>query len=160
MESPALGLDMEETGMFVDDGGWVGMEVAPGLDEEGVGGEGDLEDGFVADGSGLLREIADGGAAVECDFAAIGFLVSEDHIDEGGLAGAVGADKAEAFAAIDLQRRVAQQFARSEALGDFNDGQHPKAANLPRKPRRASRNVELQNPAAEITRVFGTSRQP
>ncbi|MFM1945088.1 MAG: hypothetical protein RI897_4070 [Verrucomicrobiota bacterium] len=53
---------------------------------------GDVEDGFVADGFGFLREVADDGPFIAFHRAGVGFELFKDDGEESGFAGAVGAD--------------------------------------------------------------------
>src|SRR5450432_2879053 len=66
---------------------------------------------------GARRECGDV-AAVERDPAGIGLEVAGDHVDEGRLAGAVAADKTDAFAGGDADRKLGRGDDRAEAFGD------------------------------------------
>ena len=55
-------------------------------------------------------------AAVERDRAAVRLEIAGDHVDEGGLAGAVGADQADLLAGGDIQRQRIGGDDRAEAL--------------------------------------------
>jgi hypothetical protein len=78
----------------------------------------DVEDGFVAGGRGFLGQVAEVGAAFPLDGAGVGFLFAEDEAEERGLAGAVGADEAQAVGAGNEQRDVREEFACAVGLGD------------------------------------------
>ena len=84
----------------------------------------DVENGLVAGGGGLLREVAEVGAAFPLDGAGVGFFLAEDEAEEGGLAGAVGADEAEAVGAGDEQRDVGKEFAGAVGLRNVCNSQH------------------------------------
>ena len=84
----------------------------------------DLEDRLVADRGALLREEAEVRAALPFDQAVIRVVFAQDDIEEGGLAGAVGADEAETVGAGDVQRHVREQGARSVGLRDVGDREH------------------------------------
>ncbi len=85
---------------------------------------GEFEDGFVASGGGFLGEEAEGDAAFHGDLAVVGALFAEDDGEERGFAGAVGADEADAFAAVNLEGDVAEKHAAGEGFGDIGELQH------------------------------------
>ena len=53
---------------------------------------------------------------LEGDLAAVGRCLAEDERKECGFAGAVGADEADAVAAIDLERNVFEEGATAKDL--------------------------------------------
>ena len=91
---------------------------------------GDVENGFVAGGGALLREVTEVGAALPLDGAGVGLFLAEDEAEQRGFAGAVGADKAEAVGAGNEQGDIREEFAGAIGLGDVGDGKHRnRAAN-------------------------------
>ncbi len=73
-----------------------------------VAGAAAAGDGFVEDGAALhlfdvLAEIADGESLGDGEFAFVGELFADDHAEESGLAGAVGADEADLLAGVELE---------------------------------------------------------
>ena len=86
-----------------------------------------LAHGDVAAEQGVLRERAEatlevagvGRAAEDLDLAAVGPEIAAAQAEEGGLAGAVGADQREDGAAWDLEVRAAQRVHVAEALVDL-----------------------------------------
>ena len=98
----------------------------------------DVEDGFVAGGRAFLRQEAKVRAALPFDRAGVGFFLAEDEVEEGGLAGAVGPDEAEAVRARDEERHVVEEFAGAVGLGNVGDGQHREPSNTPVHHRAAS----------------------
>ena len=84
------------------------------------GGEGGFEDG--ADGEaggegGLLADVADAGALAGGDFARVGLLDAGEDGEEGGFAGAVGADEADAVRVAHRKAKVFEEGLRAEGLG-------------------------------------------
>ena len=75
---------------------------------------GDVQDGLIADGFAFLGQIADARAADESHFAGIGFFHAQNDFHERGFAGAVGADNGHAFAGLDGDRNVVEQFASAK----------------------------------------------
>ena len=68
-------------------------------------------DGFVEDRAALhlfdvLAEVADGELLGNRDSAFVGVFFADDHAEERGLAGAVGADQADLFAGVQLEGGV------------------------------------------------------
>ena len=63
---------------------------------------------------------AEGGqvALIEQDRAAVGRHQPDDHVEGGGLAGAVGAEQADHLAGVDLERQVVHHLARAVALAE------------------------------------------
>jgi hypothetical protein len=85
---------------------------------------GDLQDGLVADGGAFLRQVAEVRAAFPLDRALIGRLFAENEVEQGGLAGAVGADEAVAVGARDENRHLGKEFAGAVGLRDVGDSEH------------------------------------
>lgn len=83
-----------------------------------------FHDRFVADRLGFLGEVADHGPGVAFDLTGVRFGLLEDEGEEGGLAGAVGADQGDAFAVIDLERRVFEQRASAQNHFEISNCQH------------------------------------
>ena len=87
-----------------------------------------LLDGEAAEDRGFLRQIADAEpralihrqlgdvVAVELDRAAIGLDQAGDHVEHGGLAGAVRAEQADRLAAADIDADAAHDLAGAETL--------------------------------------------
>ena len=81
----------------------------------------------------LLRQIADAAARaaihrkvghvvpVEQDRAVVGGNKPGDHVEDGGLAGAIGAEEADRLAALDVETDAADDGTPLEALADFLD---------------------------------------
>jgi hypothetical protein len=63
------------------------------------------------------------GPAGELEAAGVGRVEPGDHVEEGGLAGAVGADEAVDLAALDAQPDVGQRLQAAEALADAGHGE-------------------------------------
>ena len=81
-------------------------------------------DRFFAGGRGLLREEADRDIFLDRDFARVGRRFIENEREERRLAGAVGPDKADAIAAIHLERDILEEDAPGERFGDLRNGEH------------------------------------
>ena len=94
-----------------------------------------LLDVEAAEDRGFLREIADAEPralihrqrgdipAVEMDVAAIGLDEAGDHVEHRRLAGPVGPEQADGFAAPDVEAHPAHNLAAAEALLDAMDGE-------------------------------------
>src|SRR3546814_614231 len=63
-------------------------------------------------------------AAVEHDLALVGRDQADDHVEAGGLAGAVGAEQADDFARVQGQAEVAHDLARAVALAQSLGDEH------------------------------------
>ena len=72
-----------------------------------------FEDGFLTCRGAFLWQVTHRDVALECDCAGVGGFGAENQRKERGLARAVGADKADAVAAIDLKGHVLEQSART-----------------------------------------------
>ena len=93
------------------------------------------QDAHAAEDRGLLRQVADAHAgalvhglggdvlAVQHDAAAIGRHQAGDHIEAGGLARAIGTQKAHHLAAVQPQAHVLHHRAAAERFGDRIDEQ-------------------------------------
>ena len=62
--------------------------------------------------------VADAGALAEGNLAGIGLLLGAEDGEEGGLAGAVGTDEADAIPVVDGEGEVIEQGSGAEAFGD------------------------------------------
>ena len=100
----------------------VPVVVVLGLELTAAGG--DLQDRLVADGGAFLRKEAEVRAAFPFDEAFVGLVLAEDDVEEGGLAGPVGADEAEAVRPGDVQRDLREQGAGSVGLGNIGNREH------------------------------------
>ena len=102
----------------------------PGQDEFAEAGEfggdggGEFEDGFVPGGRAFLREIAEVDAAFLDDLAGVGGFLTEDDPKERGLAGAIGADEADAVLAVHLQGGLIKEHLAAIGFADFRKSQH------------------------------------
>jgi hypothetical protein len=85
---------------------------------------GDVEDRLVAGRGAFLRQEAEVGPALPLDRAGVGLLLAEDEVEEGRLAGAVGAHEPQAVGARDEQRHLREEFAGAVGLGNIGDRQH------------------------------------
>ena len=106
--------------------GVVDVPVVIVLGLELAAARGDLEDRLIADGGAFLREEAEVRAAFPLDEAVVRLVLIEDDVEEGGLAGAVGADEAEAVRPGDVQRDLREQGAGSVGLGNIGNREHRK----------------------------------
>src|SRR5690606_7493463 len=88
-----------------------------------VGRQHHVEHGFVA-GRRFLRHRADACLARHVDRAGISPDMALDQVKQRGLARAVLADKARLCAGGDDHRRVLEQFAALNAVGEIGNGQH------------------------------------
>jgi hypothetical protein len=105
-----------------------------------------LLDRHAAEDRGLLRQIAEAHAgalvhrlgrdvlAVQPDRAAVGRDQAGDHVEAGGLAGAVGAQQARDLSALDMQGDVAHHLPLAEGAGDVLDPQARSDAPARRPP--------------------------
>ena len=85
--------------------------------------------------AGLLRQVADAEAgatihgqrgdvvAFEADLALIGADEADDHVKGGGLAGAVGTEQSDGFAAADVDRHILNDGTFLVGLADGLGGQ-------------------------------------
>ena len=86
-------------------------------------------DGFVEHGAALhlfdvLAEVADGELLRDGDLAFVGVFFADDHAEEGGLAGAVGADQADLFAGVELEGGVDEDELLAVLLIDVGKRNH------------------------------------
>src|SRR5207244_25538 len=77
--------------------------------------------------------------AVEDHAALVGAIVAGDHVEERGLAGAVGPDDAEQVAGPHLHAHLAHGGEAAEALGDALEAQQGRRAHAWARARRARR---------------------
>src|SRR5690606_36019168 len=77
--------------------------------------------GHVAD---ILAEIADADAAIDRDLPFIRLLLSRDHAEKRGLAGAVRADEPDLFAPLQYRRRLDEDELLAVLLADVLDADH------------------------------------
>ena len=89
----------------------------------GIGGEHDFDQRLRA-ARRFLRDAADAPAPRQADIAALGAEIAGDDLEQGGLAGAVAADEADARAVGDGGTGMVEQQAFAEAIGDVVDRQH------------------------------------
>jgi len=134
----ALGLGFELVAFELDEafGGGeapgcvrVGMGAEGGVDFLELGGDrgGELDDGFLADGGALLREVADAEAALGFHLALVGFGLAEEDGKEGGLARAVRPDQADAVAAVEAEGKAGEKDFGAVAFAKLGDGEHEAA---------------------------------
>ena len=64
----------------------------------------------------VLRQVANGDPCRHRDGARIGFIVAREHLEEGGLAGAVRTAQADTIAVIYLPGDVVEQYPVAERL--------------------------------------------
>ena len=97
-----------------------------GFPAEGIGhvGGGHFEHGFIADRGAFLGEEAEGDAALEEDFARVRGFGAEDNVEEGGFAGTVRADEAEAVAAHELEGGLVKEDAACVGFADVIELKH------------------------------------
>ena len=82
----------------------LGLMLAHGskkADHFGGDTHGNLDDGLIARFAGLLGKVAGDGVFVAFDGTFVGRILIEDHAKQGGLTGAIRADKGDAFAPVD-----------------------------------------------------------
>ena len=94
-----------------------------------LGAGGDLEDGFLAGRSGLLRQEPDGRSPLPGHEAFIGRFLIEEDLEEGGLARTVWTHEAQTIVAVDGEADALEEVASAIALGDFGESKH----SAPRK---------------------------
>ena len=81
---------------------------------------------------GLLREVAERDILLDRDFARVGRCVIENEREERRFAGAVRADKADAIAAVHLERDILEEDAPGERFADLRNGEHRGNGNCSR----------------------------
>src|SRR5262249_2920596 len=102
--------------------------------------------------------------AVEFDAAAIGRNKAGDHVEHGGLAGAVWPEQTDRFAAPDVEARASDHLAAAEALFQAVRGQITVRIGAPHRPgagavlahaarRWAGRTRRLQHRALDRTQI-------
>ena len=82
--------------------------------------------------------IADGRAFSSDDAALIRRGLAEEERKKGRFAGAIRADEAEAFAAVDLKRGLLKKDAAAEGFGDLGYSEHAERPKEPQKRRFAN----------------------
>jgi len=109
----------------------VAVEVGAGLED----GADVVRHRQLAEDRGFLRQVADAGAGaavhgqvgdvllVDADHALVGADQADDHVEAGGLAGAVGAEQADDLPAVDAHADVADDLAALVALGEVLCGE-------------------------------------
>ncbi len=116
-----------------------GEAVGVGVGVVGFGEEGEaflvafqhaVEQGDVAVGR-LLPDLAEAGAGGEADGAAVDADFAGDGFEQGGLAGAVAADQADAAAGVDGEVGLVQQETAGNADGDAADDKETHEGGLP-----------------------------
>src|SRR5690606_22545193 len=85
-----------------------------------------------------IHRLAGAVAPVEHDAAVVGRHQADDHVEAGGLAGAVGAEQADNLAGVQRQPEVADDLARPVALAQAFCEQHQLPPSW-RPPRGSSR---------------------
>ena len=111
----------------------------------------DLERAADAEARDVARRERGDVAPLEVDAAAVGLQVAGDHVDEGGLAGAVGADQADHGVPLDGGVDVARRRHRAEVLvqAPARRGSPPSQAALRRAEQRPqARRAGTRSPAS------------
>ena len=72
----------------------------------------------------VLTEVADGQLLRNRDFALVGGFLSDDHAEQGRLAGAVGTDQADLLAGVQLKGRVDEDQLFAVLLVDIGERDH------------------------------------
>jgi len=88
---------------------------------------GEAEFGLVDDGVlevelGILDEVADLGGLADGDGTLVGLDFADEHLEEGGLAGAVVADEADALALVDGEVELLEEDFFAEVFFDVGEG--------------------------------------
>ena len=133
-EMLVLLLDFAETGedpIHVVRPGGIGHRVIERLQfvmesaEPATAGDRLVEDASAGHLLDILPEVTDRQLLRHRDFAVVGRLLSDDHSEERGLAGAVGSHEPDLLAGIELEGRVNKQHLSSVLLVDAREGDHP-----------------------------------
>ncbi len=106
-----------------------GADLLAELDGAGAGGHHLLQGRAAGHLADVLGEVADDRLLGAADLAGVGLLLAGDQAEDGGLAGAVGADQAAAGAGEDLEARVLEQDLGAVLLADagqMDHGESPK----------------------------------
>ena len=87
-------------------------------------------DGFIEHRAALhllhvLAEVADGQLLRNRDLAFVGRFLADDHAEQRGLAGAVGADQADLLAGVQLKGGVDEDQLLAVLLVDIGERDHP-----------------------------------
>ena len=91
----------------------------------------DLVDGSTGGKHGVLRDIADTNAAAERARAAVGRRVAGEDLQQGGLAGAIGADETGLVAFEQSERQTVEERPGPVGLGDVLTAQQERAGHPP-----------------------------
>ena len=94
----------------------VAFEIVEVFAGDGVGD--DLVDGLAGGEFDVLRDVAGARVAAHGDGAGIGLDLAGEDAEQGGFAGAVAADQAEAFAFGDAEGDVLEEEAGAEGFGE------------------------------------------
>ena len=86
-------------------------------------------DGFIqhrtpAHFADVLPEVADSRSLRNRNRTLVGILLAHDQTEDGGFAGAVGADEAELFVGIELEGRLHEEDLPSVSFGDVGKSDH------------------------------------
>ncbi len=88
-----------------------------GRPQLGLAGHHGVEDALLVVGEMVLLEDAELDVAGDVDAPRVPLLAAGEHVEQGGLAGAVGAGDAIALAGVELDACVLEEDLRAEALG-------------------------------------------
>ena len=113
------GLDVE-VGKAGSAGEFAEPPLAVGFPDVGAGQRGFqyLADGEAGSEARVLRDVRGAGTFAHCQFAGVRLDLPGQNRQQGGFAGAVGADEADAGAVFHGERDVAKQGSGAELLGD------------------------------------------
>ena len=89
-----------------------------------------FENAFLAHGSALLRQKADGRAALAGDSPRSGFLLTQDELEQRGFPGAVRTHQAQPVGPIDGQRDVLKEGSPAIRFSDFRESKHRRSARV------------------------------
>ncbi len=85
---------------------------------------GNVEHGFLPDGFTLLGQVTHHGPGIPFDGAFVGLFLGEDDGEEGGFAGAVGADEGDVVAIIHLEGRSFEKDSSAVGHLEVADREH------------------------------------
>ena len=100
------------------------FELVVQVADAAAAGDGLVEHGAARHLLDVLAEVADGEPLRDRDLAFVGRLFADDHAEERGLAGAVGADQADLLAGIELKGGVDEDELLAVLLVDVGEGDH------------------------------------